>query len=213
MIKLTPSLLAADLMNLGRDIKKMMENGIERLHFDVMDAHFVPNLSFGPAFCQAIHKQFPPLKIDVHLMMDNPQDYLSVFAKAGASSITVHREVLDDPAAMISAIQERGVTCGFSIKPETGPDSLLEWIDQLDHILIMTVEPGFGGQAFMPEEVEKIRYLRSAGFKGDIAVDGGVDLSNMDLLIRAGANWLVMGTAYFHAEDPSSVARAVKEHA
>ncbi|MBR6185186.1 MAG: ribulose-phosphate 3-epimerase [Clostridia bacterium] len=213
MIKLTPSLLAADLMHLGREIEKMMENGIDQLHFDVMDAHFVPNLSFGPAFCQAIHKHFPTLKIDVHLMMDNPEAYLDVFAKSGASSITVHREVLSDPAAMIEAIRARGVTCGFSIKPETDVNTLLPWLDQLDHILIMTVEPGFGGQAFMPEEVEKIKALRSAGFRGDIAVDGGVGLQNLELLIGAGANWLVMGTAYFCAEDPKLVAMKVKEYA
>ena len=213
MIKLTPSLLAADLMNLGRDIGTMMENGVDRLHFDVMDAHFVPNLSFGPGFCQAIHRAFPALNIDVHLMMDNPEAYLDVFAHSGAASVIVHREVLRDPAAMIEAIRARGVTCGFSVKPETGADSLLPWLDQLDHILIMTVEPGFGGQAFMPEEVEKIRFLREAGFRGDIAVDGGVNLKNMEMLIQAGANWLVMGTAYFRADDPAKVARTVREYA
>lgn len=213
MIKLTPSLLAADLMHLGSDIGRMTANGVDQLHFDVMDGHFVPNLSFGPAFCKAIHQNFPWIRIDVHLMLDHPEAFLDVFAEAGASSITVHQEVLTDPDAMIRAIREKGVTCGFSIKPETPVDTLLPWIDQLDHILIMTVEPGFGGQAFMPEEVEKIRFLRNAGFRGDIAVDGGVNLHNLEMLIQAGANWLVMGTAYFRAEDPAQVARRVKEYA
>ncbi len=212
MIKLTPSLLAADLMNLGKDLEKMLNNGVDQLHFDVMDAHFVPNLSFGPSFCQAIHSHFPTLKIDVHLMMDNPQKYLDAFAQSGASSITFHQEAVPDPEVLIQEIKKRGVTCGMSVKPGTPADTLLPFLRQLDHILIMTVEPGFGGQEFMPEQVEKIRFLRSKGFQGDIAVDGGVNLDNLDMLIRAGANWLVMGTAYFRARDPAHVVQTVKEY-
>ena len=122
MIKLTPSLLAADLMNLGKDLEKMLNNGVDQLHFDVMDAHFVPNLSFGPSFCQAIHSHFPTLKIDVHLMMDNPQKYLDAFAQSGASSITFHQEAVPDPAFLIREIKKRGVTCGMSVKPGTPAD-------------------------------------------------------------------------------------------
>ena len=211
MIKLTPSLLAADLMNLGREISDMLDHGVDQLHFDVMDAHFVPNLSFGPSFCRAIHRQFPDLKIDVHLMMDNPEKYLDTFVQSGASSITVHREVFDDPRPILKMIKEKGLLGGLSVKPDTKADSLLPYLDDTDIILIMTVEPGFGGQKFMPEQVEKIRFLRQKGYQGIIAVDGGVNLENAPILRSAGADWLVMGTSYFRADDPAKVAKRVKE--
>ena len=210
MIKLTPSLLAADLLHLGRGIEMMRHDGLNQLHFDVMDAHFVTNLSFGPDFCQVIHQRHPDMILDVHLMMDNPEQYLEEFARYGAASITLHREIAADMSGMIQTIRGLGVKCGLSVKPGTGAETLLPYLDQLDLILIMTVEPGFGGQKFKPEQVEKIRFLRRAGFRGDIAVDGGVNMDNAPLLTQAGANLLVMGTSYFHAEDPSRVARFVE---
>ena len=213
MIKLTPSLLAADLMNLGRDIEAMVRNGVDQLHFDVMDAHFVPNLSFGPSFLRSIHRAFPDLKVDVHLMMDNPEAYLDTFIQYGASSITVHREAFDDPGNVIRAVHDRGVLCGLSVKPGTPAETLLPFLDDTDIVLIMTLEPGVGGQKFMPDQVEKIRFLREKGYGGIIAVDGGVSLENAPLLKQAGANWLVMGTAYFQAQDPAGVARTIKETA
>ncbi|MBR0219223.1 MAG: ribulose-phosphate 3-epimerase [Clostridia bacterium] len=211
MIKLTPSLLAADLLNLGRDVDQMMKNGIDRLHFDVMDAHFVPNLSFGPAFCRAIHSKFPELKLDVHLMMDNPEKYLDTFLEAGADSIIVHREVLNDPDIMVRKIHEKGALAGLSIKPATPVKALLHWLDETDIVLIMTVEPGFGGQKLMRSQIEKISLLRREGYQGVIAVDGGVTLENANLLKDAGANWLIMGTSYFRAENPALVARKIGE--
>ena len=210
MIKLTPSLLAADLLHLGRGIEMMRRDRLNQLHFDVMDAHFVPNLSFGPDFCQVIHQRHPDMILDVHLMMDNPEQYLEEFARYGASSITLHREIAEDMYGMIQIIRSLGVKCGLSVKPGTSAQTLLPYLDQLDLILIMTVEPGFGGQKFMPEQMEKIRFLRQVGFQGDIAVDGGVNMENAPLLIQAGATLLVMGTSYFHAEDPSRVARFVE---
>jgi len=211
MIELAPSLLAADLLNLGKDVGNMMNQGVDLLHFDVMDAHFVPNLSFGPAFCKAIHDAYPACRLDVHLMMDNPEKYISVFAKAGAYTITLHQEPLSDITGALELIKKENVRCGLSVKPGTKAETLLPYLDMLDYILIMTVEPGFGGQKFMPEQVEKIRILREAGFKGDISVDGGVNMENAPLLAEAGANVLVMGTAYFKAEDPAKIAQAVKE--
>ena len=210
MIKLTPSLLAADLLHLGRGIEMMRRDRLNQLHFDVMDAHFVPNLSFGPDFCQVIHQRHPDMILDVHLMMDNPEQYLEEFARYGASSITLHREIAEDMYGMIQIIRSLGVKCGLSVKPGTSAQTLLPYLDQLDLILIMTVEPGFGGQKFMPEQMEKIRFLRQVGFQGDIAVDGGVNMENAPLLTQAGATLLVMGTSYFHAEDPSRVARFVE---
>jgi len=211
MIKLTPSLLAADLMNLGQEIENMRKNGVNQLHFDVMDAHFVPNLSFGPSFCRAIHRQFPDLKMDVHLMMDNPEKYVDTFIQYGAASITVHEEAFLDPRPVLQSIRAAGAQCGLSVKPHTKVQALFPYLNETDIVLIMTVEPGFGGQKFMPEQVEKIRALRQAGYTGVIAVDGGVNLENMALLKEAGANWLVMGTAYFRAENPALVAEKVRE--
>ncbi len=211
MIELAPSLLAADVLRLGDEIARMLDTGVQTLHFDVMDAHFVPNLSFGPDLCKAIHKAFPGCLLDVHLMMDNPEKYLDVFAKAGAHAITLHQEVLADIPAAMQAIRGLGVRCGLSVKPGTPAETLLPYLPLLDQILIMTVEPGFGGQKFMADQVEKIRMLRAAGFGGVIAVDGGVSPDNAPLLAQAGANLLVMGTAFFKAADPAAVARQIKE--
>ena len=211
MIELAPSLLAADLLRLETEIERMLQNGVKTLHFDVMDAHFVPNLSFGPALCQAIHARFPECRLDVHLMMDNPLDYLSVFARAGAWAITLHREPLADPRAAMREIRALGARAGLSVKPGTAVETLLPCMDEMDLALIMTVEPGFGGQKFKAEQAEKIRALRRAGFTGDISVDGGVSMENARMLVGAGASMLVMGTAYFKASDPAAVARAVRE--
>lgn len=211
MIELAPSLLAADALRLGDEIACMLDTGVQTLHFDVMDAHFVPNLSFGPDLCKAIHKAFPGCVLDVHLMMDNPEKYLDVFAKAGAHAITLHQEVLADIPAAMQAIRGLGVRCGLSVKPGTPAETLLPYLPLLDQILIMTVEPGFGGQKFMADQVEKIRMLRAAGFGGVIAVDGGVNPDNAPLLAQAGANLLVMGTAFFKAADPAAVAQQIKE--
>ncbi len=210
MIELAPSLLAADLMHLGDEIGSMLDNGVTRLHFDVMDAHFVPNLSFGPGLLKAIREAFPACRLDVHLMMDEPEKYISVFADAGADILTLHREVLPDPHRAMEAIRALGVRCGLSIKPETGAETLFPYLDEIDNLLVMTVEPGFGGQKFIPEELDKIRRLRQAGYGGDIAVDGGVNLENAREIVAAGANVLVMGTAYFRAQDPAKVARTVR---
>ena len=211
MIELAPSLLAADWMHLGREIENMLNHGVNLLHFDVMDAHFVPNLSFGPDLCSDVHRLFPECRLDVHLMMDNPQSYWRIFAEAGAETITLHREVLADPRTAMKALRSLGVRRGMAVKPGTPAEELLPYLDCLDHILIMTVEPGFGGQTFMPEQMDKVRMLRDKGFTGDIAVDGGINLDTARVAVQAGANVLVMGTSYFHSDDPGRVARAVKE--
>ena len=211
MIELAPSLLAADLMHLGREIENMLSNGVDLLHLDIMDAHFVPNLSFGPALCRAIHQRFPACRLDVHLMMDNPEEYLRLFSDAGAESLTIHREIARDIGPLLDDIRRLGARCGVSLKPGTEAETLLPYLDAADQILIMTVEPGFGGQRFMPEQMEKIRLLREAGYGKVIAVDGGVNLENAPLIVRAGASRLIMGTAYFRAADPAAVANAVRE--
>lgn len=209
MIEIAPSMLAADLMRLGEDLGDLKKYHIKTLHFDVMDAHFVPNLSFGPDFCKAVHKQYPDYFLDVHLMMTNPEKYLDAFANAGASAITVHAEVMDDASAILAAIKENGLQCGLSVKPGTEKEALTPYLSMLDRILIMTVEPGFGGQKFMESQLEKITWLREKGFAGRIAVDGGVNTENAGKIIQAGADVLVMGTAFFKAEDRAEVVRKV----
>ena len=211
MIELTPSLLAADLLNLERDIEQMMNDGLNRLHFDVMDAHFVPNMSFSPALCKAIKRRFTDLTVDAHLMMDNPLFYLRPFADAGADLIVLHREALADLPSAMACVQALGMRRGISVKPGTPVEVLLPHLDCFDYILIMTVEPGFGGQKFKPEQLDKIRALRAAGYAGEIAVDGGVTLENAPEVRRAGGSVLVMGTSYFRAPDRARVARAIKE--
>lgn len=213
MIEIAPSMLAADMLHLEDDLLDLRKNQIKTLHFDVMDAHFVPNLSFGPALCKAVHGAFPEYFLDVHLMMDNPEKLLDSFIRAGASSITVHAEVLDDAKPILGRIKEAGVQCGISVKPGTDVTTICELLPMLDRVLIMTVEPGFGGQKFMESQLEKIVWLRKMGYTGKIAVDGGVNMENMERICSAGADVLVMGTAFFKADDRSAVVQKVKDMA
>lgn len=211
MIEIAPSMLAADLMHLEDDLKDLTTYGIRTLHFDVMDAHFVPNLSFGPDFCKQVHKVFPDYFLDVHLMMDNPGQYIQKFVQAGAGAITVHAEVLDDPMPVLNEIKACGVQCGLSVKPGTKIEAIEKYLSVVDRILIMTVEPGFGGQKLMEDQLQKIVWLRRNGFDKPIAVDGGVNMETCSKVIAAGADVLVMGTAFFRADDRETVVRKVKE--
>ncbi len=211
MIEIAPSMLAADLMHLEEDLKDLKAYGIQTLHFDVMDAHFVPNLSFGPDFCKQVHKVFPEYFLDVHLMMDNPGQYIQKFAQAGAAAITVHAEVLEDAMPVLNEIKAGGIQCGLSIKPGTKIEAIEKYLPVVDRILIMTVEPGFGGQKLMEDQLQKIVWLRKNGFEKPIAVDGGVNMETCGKVVAAGADVLVMGTAFFRADDRGAVVRKVKE--
>lgn len=207
MIKLSPSILAADPLRLGQEVHLAKDAGCDELHFDVMDAHFVPNLSFGPALLKAIKREVD-MVYDVHLMMTDPLQYLDAFAQAGASIITVHAEANDD-ARCLREIRALGLHCGVSLKPATGVEIIADRLCELDRVLLMTVEPGFGGQKLMPHVLDKARRLRELGFAGDIEADGGVTLDNAPQLVSAGVNVLVMGTGFYRAQDPASVARFV----
>lgn len=211
MIEIAPSMLAADMLHLEQDLQDLQRYGIKTLHFDVMDAHFVPNLSFGPSLCKAVHEAFPGYFLDVHLMMDNPETLVERFYKAGASAITVHTEVLENALPLLETIKGYGIECGLSVKPGTEIASIARYLQLIDRVLIMTVEPGFGGQKLMEDQLEKITWLRKQGFTGHIAVDGGVNLENMEKVIEAGADVLVMGTAFFRAANRGSVVQKVKE--
>lgn len=208
MIKLSPSILAADPLRLGQAARMAQDAGCDELHFDVMDGHFVPNLTFGPHILKAIKQEFPQIVYDVHLMLDNPAEFVDPFIDAGADILTVHAEA-DGFVRALDRIRERGVQAGASVRPATPVECLRDALSRLDRVLLMTVEPGFGGQKLIPEVLDKAAQLRALGFAGEIEADGGITESNAALLKEAGIGVLVMGTGFFRAKDPAEVVRRV----
>ncbi len=203
-MKVAPSILAADPLNMGRDVTRMVEAGTDWLHVDIMDAHFVPNLSFSPALTSALHKAFPELPLDVHLMMDNPDKYIPAFIDAGASVITIHAEIAGDVVGMLRDIRARGLMAGLSIKPGTPVSAIAHLLSECDMVLVMTVEPGFGGQKFNQNCVAKLDELRQLGYTGLIEADGGVSMQNVAMLRHHGLDVAVMGTAMLGSADPKA---------
>lgn len=205
MITISPSVLAADFSKLAEEIKRVEDAGAEYLHLDVMDGVFVPNISFGACVISALRKN-SNMVFDVHLMITDPIRYIDDFIKAGADIITVHYESCDDPLAVVRYIRSRGVKASVSIKPKTAAEVLFPMLSELDMALVMTVEPGFGGQKLIPETVSKVRELRDYadknGIKIDIEVDGGIGADNLSMLTDAGANVIVAGSSIFKATDP-----------
>lgn len=211
-IEISPSVLGANLMCLGEEIRRVEELGIGWLHLDHMDGHFVPNISFGPDFVSAMRKQ-TKLFLDVHLMLSEPMKYIETYAKAGADLITVHVEADDDAETMLRAIAAQGIKAGISIKPDTPVQAIEPLLPLCDLVLVMTVEPGFGGQSLREDCVAKIPELKAMIEKSGrdilIEVDGGVKRENAEKVVRAGADVLVMGTGLFRADDPKVVVREV----
>ena len=197
---LAPSILAADFCELAEQIKLTEQNGAEFLHFDVMDGMFVPSISFGVPVLQSIKKCTNQI-MDVHLMIQEPIRYIESFVKAGADYITIHLEACKDVHATITEIKKQGMKCGLSIKPKTPVKALIPYLDSIDMILIMSVEPGFGGQSFIPESLDKLRETRGLieekGLDIDIQVDGGIYTSNVQEVLDAGANIVVAGSGVF----------------
>ncbi len=205
MIKIAPSLLAADMTKVGKEIQMVKDGGAEILHLDIMDGHFVPNLSFGPDFIKSIRK-CSDIIFDVHLMLENPIDYVEAFANAGADIITFHVEAKSDIKACIDKIHSFGIKAGIVFKPDTRPEEYRQYFDMVEMILIMSVYPGFGGQKFMPRVLDKAKYIREEmGNNFDIEIDGGISPSNAAEVISAGVNILVAGSAVFCAENPKKV--------
>lgn len=214
MTYLSPSILSADFAHLGQACRQVLDAGADMLHFDVMDGHFVPNISFGVPVLASLHKALPQAFYDVHLMISHPLAYVDAFAGAGASLITFHLESEDPPQAVIEAIHAAGCQAGLSIKPGTPVEEVFPYLDQLELVLVMSVEPGFGGQKFMPIALEKLsalaRECEARGRELYLEVDGGVDARTAPLCIAAGANLLVAGSAVFGAADPARACRILK---
>ena len=202
MIKIAPSILAADMLNMQRDVTRMVEAGCDMIHVDIMDAHFVPNMSYGPDMVKALKRVFAT-PLDVHLMMDNPEKYLDTFIDNGADILTIHAEIPGDVRAALEHIRTRGVKTGLSVKPGTSVEDIADLLPLCDMVLVMTVEPGFGGQAFRAEMVDKIRALRAMGYEGMIEADGGINREKLPMLHEAGLSVAVLGTGLYRSEDPA----------
>ena len=213
MIKVAPSLLAADYLNIGSEIRRMYDAGADWLHFDVMDGAFVPNISFGAGVLKAA-AGMKLMPCDVHLMIEHPEKYIEMFAEAGAKVITVHAEATNHLHRLLHQIRDCGCMAGVSLNPATSPDCLRYVLGDFDLALVMTVNPGFGGQKLIPAAVEKIAEIRNmlegAGVQAESEVDGGVNESIAPSLVEKGATVLVAGSALYGAKDPASFVRNIK---
>jgi ribulose-phosphate 3-epimerase len=212
-VRIAPSILSADFARLGEQIAAVERGGADLIHVDIMDGHFVPNLTMGPPVVKSIRK-VAKVPLDVHLMIEEPDRYLEAFVEAGASMISVHVEVLPHLHRTIQAIKALGAKAGTAINPATPVVALEEIAADLDHVLVMSVNPGFGGQTFIPRSESKIRAIRSlldrVGSRAVIEVDGGVDRSNAARLVEAGAAVLVAGHSIFGTPDPERAARELR---
>ena len=214
MIKISPSALACDLTKMGEEVCEIEKAGAEMIHLDVMDGVFVPNSSFGLAVLEALRKK-SGMFFDVHLMIDKPEKYIERYiTECGADLVTFHLEATDVPDKCIEMIKKHGKKAAVSIKPKTPAEAVYPYLDRCDMILVMTVEPGFGGQSFMEDMLEKVRKIRAEiekrGLDVDIQVDGGINAKTSKLAVAAGANVLVAGSAVFKAEDRKAAVDALR---
>lgn len=212
-VRIAPSILSADFARLAEEVVVVERAGADLLHLDVMDGHFVPNITFGPLVVAAL-KRVTKLALDVHLMISDPDRYLEAFVSAGASSLNVHAEVLPHLHRTLTRIRQLGVKAGVAINPSTPVETIREVTAEFDQLLILSVNPGFGGQKFIPRSLQRVTEARAlftqAGIAADIAVDGGVDTSNAAALAEAGATVLIAGASIFGSSDPADATRALR---
>jgi ribulose-phosphate 3-epimerase len=216
MIHIVPSILSADFAHLGREIQRMEQAGAAMLHVDVMDGHFVPNLTVGPPVVESLRK-VTKMTLDCHLMVTDPDKYAPLFIEAGADQVSVHQEACHHLDVTLHNIQELGAKAGVVINPATPVATLDEVLELADYVLVMSVNPGFGGQTFIPRSLDKVRDLcrrrKERGLRFAIEIDGGVNTENAGDIVRAGADWLVSGATIFHSPDPAATFAAMTESA
>ena len=212
-VQLAPSILSADFARLADEVAAVERGGADLLHLDVMDGHFVPNMTFGPGVVRSIAR-VTKLPLDVHLMISEPDRFIDAFAEAGASMISVHVEVLPHLHRTLVAIRDAGCRAGVALNPATPLTAIQEVVAELDYVVVMSVNPGFGGQAFIPQSESKIRAVRAmldrAGSRAPVEVDGGIDASNAERVVRAGTGIVVVGAAIFNGKDPEDATKRLR---
>ena len=212
-VSIAPSILAADFVSLGEAVRAVESGGAEEIHFDVMDGHFVPNISIGVPVLRSLRKA-TRLPLDVHLMIENPEQFIPAFVEAGADMISVHQEATPHLDRALEMIRELGKRAGAVVNPATPVSLLVDVLDRVDHVLVMSVNPGFGGQGFLPHSLDKLRELREMRerYNGSfrIQVDGGIGPETVADVVRAGAEILIAGTSIFHTADPAAAVQTLK---
>jgi ribulose-phosphate 3-epimerase len=214
MIEIVPSILSADFAHLAEEVQRVEQAGVKMIHVDVMDGHFVPNFTLGPPVVKSLRKA-TKLKLDLHLMIEDPDTYAPVFIAAGADQISVHQEVCRNLDRTLRMIQSEGARAGVVINPATPVSLLDEVLEVADYVLVMSVNPGFGAQRFLPNALRKIRTLdrrrRELGLPLPIEIDGGINLDNLGDVVRAGCDWIVAGSTIFDSADPTATVRTMQQ--
>jgi ribulose-phosphate 3-epimerase len=216
MVQIVPSILSADFAHLAADIERVERGGATMLHVDIMDGHFVPNLTIGPPVVESIRK-ITRSRLDLHLMIEDPDRYAPVFIQAGADQVSVHQEACIHLDRTVRMIQSEGALAGVVLNPATPVAMLDDILDVADYVLVMSVNPGFGGQHFIPRALDKIRELerkrRERRLQFSIEIDGGITLENLPEVVRAGCDWIVTGSSVFHTPDPAATVREMRQAA